>query len=68
MQIDDISITRLFPGWVLSIESGGYKFTGNFDNLLGFMHAVGDAVKYFGQAHGLLERKANGEYVSKVKR
>lgn len=69
MRIDAISITPMLSStglktWILSIESGGYKFTGGFDNLLSFMHAVGDAIKYFGQAHGVLRKNAKGELVN----
>lgn len=71
MRIDHISIERSTVSptdYILRIESGGYTFIGYFDHLLTFMHAVGDAIKYFGQAHGLLERKADGQFESKVKK
>lgn len=57
MKIDDISITRslVSPGeFVLKIESKGHTFVGYFDNIIAFMAAVGDAVKFFGQVHGLI--------------
>lgn len=70
MRIDDMYICRnpKHPStWMMHIESGGYRFTVGFDHLLSFMHAVSDAVKFFGQAHGLIEKKADGTYASKVK-
>lgn len=69
MRIDAISITPLLSStgsktWVLQIDSAGHRFTGGFDNLWSFMHAVGDAIKYFGQAHGVLRKNEKGELVN----
>lgn len=60
MKIDDIRIERsaASPGeFILRIESKGHIFTGYFDNLITFMHAVGESIKYFGQVHGLITVK-----------
>lgn len=70
MRIDDISVTRsqASPGeFILYIESKGHRFTGYFDNLVTFMQAVGEAVKYFGQVHGLVTVK-DGVVKTAVKR
>lgn len=38
----------------LRIECGGYTYVGNFDNnIMHFMQACAEAIKYFGAAHGL---------------
>ena len=69
MKIDSISITPTLAGnHRLHIESGGYTFDGGFDDLMSFAAAVSGAVKYFGLAHGLLERRADGTFQSKVKK
>lgn len=72
MRIDNISITPMLSStgnksWILKIESIGYQFTGGFDNLLSFMHAVGDAIKYFGQAHGVLKPDGKGGFKNVLK-
>jgi hypothetical protein len=58
MHIDDISLerSRTMPGtYILTIESGGHKFTGQFGRDLNlFFGVVSDALKYFGQVHGLI--------------
>jgi len=67
MKIDDISITKstvMQGSWVLAIESRGYKFLGYFDNLLGFMNACSDAMKYLGQAHGAIKIDKDGTVTS----
>lgn len=73
MRIDDITIkpavlmARGGREWTLHVESGGYVFDGTFDNLLSFMHCVGECIKYFGQVHGLIRKNSDGSYKSAAK-
>lgn len=68
MKIDQITIKESnvfspnFNGkkWALHIESAGYKYTGYFDNLMGFMQACSEAMKFFGQAHGAITVDKDG--------
>ena len=68
MKIEHISIerSRASPSdRILTIESGGYKFVGYFDDLNAFYRAVGGAMRYFGQASGIIDVKPDGTVVSR---
>lgn len=66
MRIDDIQLTKsaAMPGhYHLRIESFGYKADLFFEpKLTHLMEAVADAIKFFGQAHGVLEKQKDGTY------
>lgn len=63
MRIDDILIRRnpLNTGntrtWVMHVEISGFKFTGEFADLGGFMTAVGEMAQFFAVKMGVM--KAN---------
>lgn len=52
----DISGSRTSPGtYILTIESGGHRFTGQFGKDLNlFLGVCSEAMTYFGQVHGLI--------------
>lgn len=62
----EITKSRVAQGErILIIESGGYSFTGYFDDLPTFFNAVAGAMKYFGQAFGQIKVLPDGTVVSK---
>lgn len=74
MRIDDIRIARSaivdttgVQKYTLHVDACGYKFSGEFDNLLSFFMAVSDMMKFFGQGCGLLTRRRDGTYASTPK-
>lgn len=62
--IDRIDIQPLLVGpytWQLTIESGPYSFTGNFDSTLrSFMDVCSAAMKFFGVKYGLVTLDKEG--------
>lgn len=50
---------------IIIIESEGYTFTGYFNDLPSFFSAMAGAMKYFGQAHGLVKVLPDGTVVSR---
>lgn len=57
----EITKSRVAPGErILVIESGGYSFTGYFDDLPTFFNAVAGAMKYFGQVFGHIKVLPDG--------
>jgi len=50
---------------ILTIEAGGYTFQGYFDDLPAFFSCVAGAMRYFGEAHGLVKVLPDGTVVSK---
>ena len=67
MVIQDIRIekARTTIGYILTIESGGWTFTGHFGPDLNLFFGVcSSALKYFGTKHGLIKPKDDGTFVA----
>ena len=63
MRITDVSISRSLAqvtAWVFTIEIGGNKFTGYFDDFGGFITMVTECAKYFAIRNNLLRVKDAG--------
>ena len=65
MYIEDIRIepARTTSGYILTIESGGWTFTGHFGPDLNLFFGVcSSALKYFGTKHGLIRPTEDGNF------